>query len=67
MTLRGSGCALQFAKPMMYPLHEAMEVDPLLARTRRDPIELVHDEALAAPDRPPQVDAGYAAGTAQHA
>jgi len=47
-------------------LHESMEMDALLARNRRKPIELIHEKALSTPDRAPQIDAADARWPAQH-
>ena len=49
----------------MDALHEAVEVDASLALERHEPKELVHQEALAAPDRAPQIDAAHRATAAQ--
>jgi hypothetical protein len=45
----------------MDALHEAVEVDSALGFEWRQAEELVHEEALASPDRAPQVDAAYRA------
>src|SRR5690349_6453400 len=56
---------LQLAQAMMNRLHEAMEMNALLARDGRHAKELVHQKALAAPDRAPKVDAAYRSSSHQ--